>query len=127
MEEKKSSVTELTSYRSDVSLVRELKASLGERSRPKAVKVLRNSIWVLMILLTANAVVNWVYYFYMINKNIEMAALSGKVARRIDAIGMISLHTRVKNFATWGLLLEGYFEEEGYHSNDEIVYFLCDP
>eukprot|EP00826_Nyctotherus_ovalis_P026670 TRINITY_DN20814_c0_g1_i1.p1 TRINITY_DN20814_c0_g1~~TRINITY_DN20814_c0_g1_i1.p1 ORF type:complete len:117 (-),score=11.38 TRINITY_DN20814_c0_g1_i1:425-775(-) len=107
--------------------VRELKAPLGEKSRPKAVKVLRNSVWVLMILLTANVVVNWVYHFYMINKNIEMAVLSDKVAMRIDAIGMISLHTRVKNFASWGLFLEGYFEKEGYHSNDEIVSILCDP
>jgi len=121
LEEKKSSVSALISSRYDISLVRELKASLSERNRPKAVSLLRYSTWLLMLLLTIITIINWICYFNMINKNIEVAILSDKVARRVDVIGMIVLHTRIKNFASWGFLLEGYFKKGGYYSNDEIV------
>lgn len=90
-----------SSKTSDSNIVKEFKATLYERKYPRAVTLLKYTLWLLIALLLTVSIVEWIITYQKIDDNVNFFNLDAMVTSRLDAVTMLALFSR-----TTDLILE---------------------
>ncbi|MDR3549508.1 MAG: hypothetical protein P4M11_14785 [Candidatus Pacebacteria bacterium] len=86
-----------TSHTSDTSAVREFKLSLVDLKYPKAVTLLKYTLWLLIVVLVVVCTIDWAMSFAKVAENKTQFSLVSYVSARLDMISRIAFYGRTKS------------------------------